>query len=116
MSHLSKGGFMMKVDKTRDRKYALGVINEPILSKLKVDVPELEKLGYNVQRRELWHCDIVCAKTGETALEIVILPDTVVVWNKEKFLCSTDQVHVTVKEEIPVAETSKGLIWETTVA
>ena len=104
---------MRKLEKT---KYAADVTKKLILSKLRVDLPEIEKLGYKVQVKELLLFDIVYAETGETALEIVLLPDTVIVWNKEEMSCSTEQVHVTIKDGIPVAETSEGLIWATTTA
>lgn len=80
------------------------------MAELNVDVREIKKAGYNVQRRERWFCAIVSSDTGETVLEAVLLQGIVVALNRETFSSST-KVHITLKEGKPVAECGDELIW-----
>lgn len=72
------------------------------LKEVQVDVRELEEIGYIVQRRQFWQYDVV-SSSGETALEIVLLPNTTLAMSRKKVGNSNWSIVVTVEQGLPVA-------------
>lgn len=70
--------------------------------KVQVDVRKLEKIGYMVQRRQFWQYDVV-SSSGETVLEVVLLPETALAMSRKKVGNSKQLVVITVEQRLPVA-------------
>ena len=49
---------------------------------VQVDVRKFEEIGYTVQRRQFWQYDVV-SSSGETVLEVVLLPETALAMSKK---------------------------------
>lgn len=66
-----------------------------------VHVQELEEIGYTVQRRRFWQYAVV-SSSGETVLEVVLLPETALAMNRKKVGNSNWLIVVTVEQGLPV--------------
>ena len=71
------------------------------LKEMQVHVQELKEIGYTVQRRRFWQYDVV-SSSGETVLEVILLPETALAMNREKVGNSNWFIVVTVEQELPV--------------
>lgn len=70
--------------------------------KLTIKEREIEELGYTIQENESYHA--IISPTGETSIEILELPQTILVGNnKQKEEGSDIEVLVCVVQEKPVA-------------
>ncbi len=69
---------------------------------VQVDVRKFEEIGYTVQRRQFWQYDVV-SSSGETVLEVVLLPETALAMSRKKVGNSNWFVVVTVEQGLPVA-------------